>query len=57
MTYGRPPAIPDQYIKLLLPKDYPNITRSASDPDLWKQLSVPFYNATMYVPVQSHILV
>lgn len=48
MTFGRPAAIPEAYVKLDLPVDFDEI-HLVRRPDPRKHLSVQFYNATMYV--------
>jgi hypothetical protein len=49
MTFGRPAAIPDSYIKLELPVelDTPILPLTPADPR--KHPSVQFFNATMYI--------
>jgi hypothetical protein len=49
MTFGRPAAIPDNYVKLELPIDLTSADVSMSGPDLRRQKSVQFFNATMWV--------
>lgn len=48
MTFGRPVAIPENYVKLDLPVDYDDILPSSiPGGDLVKRNSVLFFNATM----------
>ncbi len=47
MAFGRPPAIPDQYVNLPLPENDDKIGRPVSPAQSWKAAGVPFFNATM----------
>jgi hypothetical protein len=47
MTFGRPAAIPDSYVRLELPVDLASADPSLSGQDLRRQKSVQFFNATM----------
>ena len=50
MTFGRPAAIPDDYVRLELPMNIDQIIPSSTQPtDLRVQNSVNFFNATMSV--------
>ncbi len=56
MTFGRPAAIPDDYVKLALPVDYDNVLESMLPADPRKHTSVCFFNATMYVHTDGSML-
>lgn len=48
MTFGRPAAIPESYVKLDLPVDYDAVhLTGVSKGDLTKHISVQFFVATM----------
>lgn len=47
MTFGRPAAIPDSYVKLELPSKRQFENSSAFVDDETSYLSVSFFNATM----------
>ena len=47
MTFGRPAAIADNYVKLELPLDYDAVLLSTTPSDPCKQVSVRFFNVTM----------
>lgn len=49
MTFGRPPVIPDSYVKLELPVPYITVDppRTLTERDKREPLSVGFYNGTM----------
>ena len=47
MTFGRPAAIPDDYINMDLPVDYDELIPSTRPTDPKIQGSVGFFNATM----------
>lgn len=51
MTFGRPTAIPDSYIKLELPVEIDTLLCPNAPVDPRKHTSVQFFNATMYVQV------
>lgn len=53
MTFGRPAAIPDNYIKLELPIDIDAAVAPAMPASLCQSASVQFFNATMYVQLYS----
>jgi hypothetical protein len=54
MTFGRPAAIPDSYIKLELPVDIDTLISPNTPADPRKHASVQFFNVTMYVQVSSY---
>lgn len=47
MTFGRPAAIPDDYVKVDPPVDYVNILQPASPDESVCETGVPFFNATI----------
>ena len=47
MTFGRPAAIPADYIRHQLPQDFDDTLQDTLTTDPRKGLSVGFYNATM----------
>lgn len=53
MTFGRPASIPQDYIKVDLPGDFPasehEITLSPKGEGHTKNISVPFFTKTMYL--------
>lgn len=49
MTFGRPAAIPDSYVKLELPASHPDLDTSAVIESETSSLSLSFFNASMYV--------
>lgn len=50
MTFGRPAAIPESYVKLDFPVDYEAVHLSGvSKGDPRRHISVQFFVATMYV--------
>lgn len=49
MTFGRPPSIPDSFVRLELPQPY-HVVLPGLEEDLNEYLTVGFFNATMYVP-------
>lgn len=50
MTFGRPAAIPDSYVKLELPAAHPDLDISAVIESETSSLSLSFFNSSMYVP-------
>lgn len=44
MTFGRPSAIPEDYVKIPLPVPLPPVD---GRPNIAEELSVAFFNATM----------
>ena len=49
MTFGRPAAIPDCYVRLELPVEYELADASVTTFEARKEISVGFYSATMFV--------
>jgi hypothetical protein len=48
MTFGRPPSIPDSFVRLELPKPH-YLLLPGLEEDANEYLTVGFFNATMYV--------
>ncbi|KAI9925245.1 hypothetical protein MW887_006168 [Aspergillus wentii] len=52
MTFGRPSVIPDNYVRLELPANHGNLDTSAIMDNETTDLSVSFFNSTMYLNVR-----
>lgn len=51
MTFGRPAAIPDSYVRLELPVEIDKQIPPVAPANLRKNTSVQFFTATMYVQI------
>jgi hypothetical protein len=54
MTFGRPAAIPDSYIKLELPVEIDTVVDPKMPANSQKHASVQFFNGTMHVSIPLH---